>query len=263
MTDKALEEKRMPTRKLKECFMRGSNTTCRHHIRGFHFEEYKRRVEAAKPKLEVHHAASPQWYLDQFSEKKPGEQQTELKFRPKGEVAVSTREGRLMACAQYIVVEDQVCWLTCGKLSADYAQALMTADKITFQNVLLSAKPDLQKNDLPSSHDVLKFIKNSFIDHMEKLKNEIEVSSTLCTDFDWSLSEHITSQSRAKSLWHQMAGQQKMPRSDTWAQQLIGFALTPKPQNGHCNPSPLVFARLLGLMLARILGDTWSEFAIA
>jgi hypothetical protein len=52
----------------------------------------------------------------------------------------------------------------------------MTADKITFQNILLSAKPDLQKNDLPSSYDVLQFIKSSFIDHMKKLKSEIEVS---------------------------------------------------------------------------------------
>src|SRR6202522_3338244 len=107
MTDKALEEKRMPPRKLKECFMQGSNTTCRHHICGFHFEEYKRCVEAAKPKLEVHHAASPQWYLDQFNAK-PGGEQTQIRFQPKGEVAVSTREGRLKACAQYIVVENQV-----------------------------------------------------------------------------------------------------------------------------------------------------------
>jgi hypothetical protein len=94
---------------LKECFMRGSNTTCRHHIRGFYFEEYKCRVEAAKPPLGVHHAASPQWYLDQFTVKKPGDEQMKLKFQPKGELPVSTREGRLMACAQYIVVENQVC----------------------------------------------------------------------------------------------------------------------------------------------------------
>jgi hypothetical protein len=108
MTDKALDEKRVPPRKLKECFMRGSNTTCRHHIRAFHFEEYKSRVQAALPTLTLHHAASPQWYLDQVAEKMPRDEQTQLKFRPKEEMAVSTREGRLMACAQYIVVEDQV-----------------------------------------------------------------------------------------------------------------------------------------------------------
>jgi hypothetical protein len=108
ITDEALQEKRMPPRKLKECFLHGSNTTCRHHIRGFHFEEYKSCVEAAKPQLEVHHAASPKWYLDQFTQK-PGGEQTQIKFWPKGEVAVSTREGRLMACAQFIVVENQVC----------------------------------------------------------------------------------------------------------------------------------------------------------
>ena len=89
--------------------MRGSNTTCRHHIRGFHFEEYKRRVEAANPPLQVHHAASPQSYLDQLAGKKPGDEQAKLKFWPKGKMPVSMKEGRLLACAQYIVVENQVC----------------------------------------------------------------------------------------------------------------------------------------------------------
>jgi hypothetical protein len=69
----------------------------------------------------------------------------QMKFWPKGEVAVSMKEERLMACVQYIVIENQVSWLTCWKLnkSADHRQVLITADKITFQNILLSAKPDL------------------------------------------------------------------------------------------------------------------------
>ena len=55
----------------------------------------------------------------------------------------------------------------------------MTADKITFQNILLSAKPDLQSDSFPFSYDVLKFIKSSFVDHMKKLKSEIEVSTSI------------------------------------------------------------------------------------
>jgi hypothetical protein len=98
----------MPPCKLKECFLRGSNTTCRHHIQGFYFEEYKSHVEAAKPQLKVYHAASPKWYLDQFTQK-PGGEQMQIKFWPKGEVAVSTIEERLMVCAQFIVVKNQVC----------------------------------------------------------------------------------------------------------------------------------------------------------
>ena len=108
VVDKAIEEKRAPPRSLEQSLIRGSNTTCRHHIRGFHFKEYKTLVEAATPKLTVHHAASPKWYLEQFSEKK-GEIQTKLKLQPKKEMVVSTREGRLEAIAQYIVTQDQVC----------------------------------------------------------------------------------------------------------------------------------------------------------
>ena len=133
ITNKALEEKRVPPCKLRECFMHGSNTTCHHHIWTFHFEEYKCCGQAAKPQLEVHHAALQQWYLDQFTEK-PGGEEMQLKFWPKREVPVLMREERLKACVQYIVVENQVCRLTCWKLnwSADHGQALMTANKITF-----------------------------------------------------------------------------------------------------------------------------------
>ena len=52
----------------------------------------------------------------------------------------------------------------------------MTADKISFQNVLLSVEPDLKKNDLPSSHNVIVYVKNKFAEHIANLKIEIEVS---------------------------------------------------------------------------------------
>jgi hypothetical protein len=109
-TDKAIEEKRTPAKSFKQCLIRGSNTTCRHHIRSVHFEEYKSRVDAAIPKLEVHHATMPKWYLSQLNkeDEKEGEMQTTLKFKSKEQV-VSTKEGRLKAIAEFIVIENQVC----------------------------------------------------------------------------------------------------------------------------------------------------------
>jgi hypothetical protein len=63
-----------------------------------------------------------------------------------------------------------------SNLIAYILQALLTADKISFRNVLISAKPDLKKNDLPSSYDVAVYIKNKFSERIGNLKNEIEVS---------------------------------------------------------------------------------------
>jgi hypothetical protein len=68
------------------------------------------RVEATTPKLELHHAASPKWYLNQLNKKleKDGERQQTLNFKQKQPV-VSTKEGRLNAIAEFIVIENQVC----------------------------------------------------------------------------------------------------------------------------------------------------------
>src|ERR1700678_3174641 len=103
-TEKAIEEKRTPAKTFKQCLFRGSNTTCSHHIRSIHFEEYKLHVEAATPKLELHHAAIPKWYSNRLRKEfdKEGEkQQTLLKFKSKQPV-VSTREGRLNVIAEFI-----------------------------------------------------------------------------------------------------------------------------------------------------------------
>lgn len=52
----------------------------------------------------------------------------------------------------------------------------MTADKISFRNVLLSAKPDLKSNDLPSLHDIIVYLKNKFVEFIGDLEKEIKVS---------------------------------------------------------------------------------------
>lgn len=61
------------------------------------------------PKLEIHHATMPKWYLNQLrKDNDDGEKQTVLKFKSK-QPALSTREGRLKAIAEFTVIEDQVC----------------------------------------------------------------------------------------------------------------------------------------------------------
>ena len=109
--EKAIKEKRTPAKAFKQCLIRGSNTTCCHHVRSAHFEEYKSCVDAATPKLELHHAAIPKWYSNKLREKLEKEretQQTLLDFKSKQQV-VSTKEGRLNAIAEFIVIENQVC----------------------------------------------------------------------------------------------------------------------------------------------------------
>jgi uncharacterized protein YacL (UPF0231 family) len=101
----------MPAKAFKQCLIRGSNTTCRHHTRSIHFEKYKSRIEAATPKMELHHAATPKWYSNQLKRelKKEGEkEQMLLKFKQKQQT-VSTKEGRLNVIAEFIVIENQVC----------------------------------------------------------------------------------------------------------------------------------------------------------
>ena len=62
------------------------------------------------PKLEIHHAMVPKWYLNQLKKEneKEGEKQTVLKFKSKQQ-AVSMKEGRLKAIAGFIVIENHVC----------------------------------------------------------------------------------------------------------------------------------------------------------
>ena len=65
-------------------------------IRSIHFEEYNSGVEAATPKTELRHVKWKDW--------KEGEKQQALKFK-----GASTKETRMKAIAEFIVVENQVC----------------------------------------------------------------------------------------------------------------------------------------------------------
>ena len=51
----------------------------------------------------------------------------------------------------------------------------MVADKAQFWNCLVSMRPNTIKADLPTAHDVTLYIHNAFINHLQVLKEEIQV----------------------------------------------------------------------------------------
>ncbi|KAM6491740.1 hypothetical protein JOM56_012780, partial [Amanita muscaria] len=65
-----------------------------------------------------------------------------------------TREGILDAVARLIACDDQ---------------ALMLADKATFQNCLMAMRPKTRSADLPSTYDVKIYLNNAFVKHLEQL----------------------------------------------------------------------------------------------
>jgi hypothetical protein len=57
--EKAQTENRQTRRTLRGCFLRGSNSTCRGHIAGHHFEEYERRCNAMILKVPLNFCCIP------------------------------------------------------------------------------------------------------------------------------------------------------------------------------------------------------------
>ncbi|KIM67446.1 hypothetical protein SCLCIDRAFT_107455 [Scleroderma citrinum Foug A] len=55
-------------------------------------------------------------------------------------------------------------------------QSLAVANKPAFRNCLVVMRPNANKADIPSSHDISTFIHNSFIDFLQNLKSRIQVS---------------------------------------------------------------------------------------
>ncbi|KAF8223755.1 hypothetical protein L208DRAFT_1071098, partial [Tricholoma matsutake] len=74
-----------------------------------------------------------------------------------------SQEGILEAVAKFVACDDQL---------------LAIADKALFRNCLVIMRPKTVKCDLPSTHDVLVYIHNHFVEHLKLLKEEIKVSST-------------------------------------------------------------------------------------
>ena len=52
------------------------------------------------------------------------------------------------------------------------------ANKLAFRNCLVAMHPNTNKADIPSTHDVLTYIHNSFVDFLQNLKHRIQVSTS-------------------------------------------------------------------------------------
>ena len=63
-------------------------------------------------------------------------------------------------------------------------QAFELANKLAFQNCLVTMRPKMTKQDLPSAYDIKMFLRKEFTKHVEGLVAEIQVrfdSSTRVT----------------------------------------------------------------------------------
>ncbi|KAF8877788.1 hypothetical protein BD779DRAFT_1385203, partial [Infundibulicybe gibba] len=52
-------------------------------------------------------------------------------------------------------------------------QSLSMVSKKAFRNCLVAMRPQTNKSDLPSTHDVTTYIHNQFVAHLEALKTDI------------------------------------------------------------------------------------------
>ena len=115
VTEKALAEKRRPERTLRQCFLKGGNSTCCMHIASNHFEEYERLCKAMKVK--VNHRCIPEALGLARKAKGKGKEkastQSKLEF---GKAVEFTREGILEAVAKFIACDNQVrqCLMSCA-----------------------------------------------------------------------------------------------------------------------------------------------------
>lgn len=104
-----ISKKQRPRHTLRECFLAGSNTSCRNHIRSYHYEEYKARCAAALPPITMNQRCIPADVVSaeaagKKTKGKKGVQQT-LGFRKAKEF---TWEEVLDAVAKHIACNNQV-----------------------------------------------------------------------------------------------------------------------------------------------------------
>lgn len=101
-----LKRKGRPTRSLRACFLRGSNSTCRGHIASHHFEEYTSRCEGATPPIKPNFRCTPKAVQVQEVERKGLVKQQGVLSFPK--VNNFSQEAILDAVAKFIACDDQV-----------------------------------------------------------------------------------------------------------------------------------------------------------
>ncbi|KAF5378162.1 hypothetical protein D9615_007596 [Tricholomella constricta] len=189
-TEASIQEKLRPKKTRRECFFLGSNSTCRGHIASFHFEEYERRCDAAKPKIPMATRCIPLVVQKARNEETKKDGQRKLDFVKVNAPKEFTRAGVLKAVSVHVACDDQVSsnpsvqW---NILIDPAVQALLLADKASFRNCLVSMRPEARRADLPSSHEVRAFIHN-FVERLNDLKRNIEKApgKVSCTADGWS-----------------------------------------------------------------------------
>ena len=103
-----MEDKRRPKKTLRECFLLGSNSTCRGHIAGHHFEEYEKWCNEATPKIKPNFRCIPEAVANTRKEKGKAKLQTALNF-PRAKVPMEfTREGLQEVVAKHMACDDEV-----------------------------------------------------------------------------------------------------------------------------------------------------------
>lgn len=104
--------KRRPQRPVRKCFLTGSNSSCRNHIRSYHYDEYKARCEAAKPPIMLNQRCIPaDVSLAEGKEKRARADQSvqqKLGFSMVVKPVEYTREGVLDVVVSHVACDSQV-----------------------------------------------------------------------------------------------------------------------------------------------------------
>ncbi|KAH9072193.1 hypothetical protein EDB83DRAFT_2204585, partial [Lactarius deliciosus] len=112
----------------------------------------------------VNHWAIPRPIWKEMEAEKRGDKHKQLKLDGIFEKVRSQREfmhdGILHTVAQYVACDDQ---------------SLAVTDKALFRNCLVAMRPKSISKDLPSTHNVMRYIHNKFVQWLQELKDDIMV----------------------------------------------------------------------------------------
>ncbi|KAF5382025.1 hypothetical protein D9615_004467 [Tricholomella constricta] len=174
-TEQAMKDRKRPAKTLRACFLLGANSTLRGHIMSYHFDEYERRCQAARPRILINERCIPPDVIkarEAVATRGKGGQ-TKLGFVKAKTPKEFSREEVVASVTRHIAIDNQ---------------ALMLADKISFRNVLVSMRPIAKKADLPTSTDVRNHLHNSFVERLKELKAAIEKApgKVSCTADGWT-----------------------------------------------------------------------------
>jgi hypothetical protein len=134
-TENTMKNGMRPKRKLRACFLLGSNSTCRGHIAGHHFDEYEKRCNAAAPPIALNFRCIPE-AVKKARREAAKSRQSLLKFPSMKMPTEFLREAILEAVARHIACDDQVCPFEVQVLESDF---LMEDSDANWTRVALDA----------------------------------------------------------------------------------------------------------------------------